>query len=170
MPNSLYLAGGRAPTTFSALVLWPSGPELVALASPTQLEDLLSQGVPIWLRVTGMGQPHQIRQVLERCRIPSAFSQLVLDTPQSTRVDSMGDVIAVVLHRLRFSRDPLNLVSDQVSMLLTHNCLISIEESSRGLPPPLSLLRCLIAKALSCCSASKVPFRNSCVLSRTRLD
>ncbi|MFZ9946456.1 MAG: CorA family divalent cation transporter, partial [Vulcanococcus sp.] len=134
MPNSLYLAGGRAPTTFSALVLWPSGPELVALASPTQLEDLLSQGVPIWLRVTGMGQPHQIRQVLERCRIPSAFSQLVLDTPQSTRVDSMGDVIAVVLHRLRFSRDPLNLVSDQVSMLLTHNCLISIEEAPSATP------------------------------------
>jgi magnesium transporter len=81
-----------------------------------------------------MGQPHLIREALELCHIPAVFSPLVLDTPQSTRVDSMGDVIAVVLHRLRFSRDPLNLVSDQVSMLLTHNCLISIEEAPSSDP------------------------------------
>ncbi|MBM5795851.1 MAG: magnesium/cobalt transporter CorA [Cyanobacteria bacterium M_surface_7_m2_037] len=134
MPNSLYLAGGRATTTFSALVLWPQGPQLCRLNDREQLEDLLSQRVPIWLRVSGMGQPHRIREALELCRIPAAFSPLVLDTPQSTRVDSMGDVIAVVLHRLRFSKDPLNLTSDQVSMLLTHNCLISIEEAPSSDP------------------------------------
>ena len=134
MPNSLYLAGGRAPTTFSAMVLWPEGPQLCRLQDRGQLADLLSQRVPIWLRVSGMGQPHLIREALELCRIPAVFSPLVLDTPQSTRVDSMGDVIAVVLHRLRFSRDPLNLVSDQVSMLLTHNCLISIEEAPSSDP------------------------------------
>jgi magnesium transporter len=46
----------------------------------------------------------------------------------------MGDVIAVVLHRLRFSVDPLNLTSDQVSMLLTRSCLISIEEAPNRAP------------------------------------
>ena len=81
-----------------------------------------------------MAQPHRIRDALRCCRIPEALMPLVLDTPQATRVDSMGDVIAVVLHRLSFSRDPLNLISDQVSMLLTHNGLISIEEAPNSEP------------------------------------
>jgi magnesium transporter len=70
MPNSLYLAGGRAATCMSALVLWPEGPQLCRLNSHQQVEDLLSQRVPIWLRITGMGQPHLIREALEICRIP----------------------------------------------------------------------------------------------------
>jgi len=134
MPNSLYLAGGRAPTSLSAVVLWPEGPTLCQLNDLAQLDELLAQQVPIWLRVNGMGHPHLISEALKRCRIPSCFTPLVLDTPQSTRVDSMGDVIAVVLHRLRFSIDPLNLTSDQVSMLLTRSCLISIEEAPSHTP------------------------------------
>jgi len=129
MPNSLYLAGGRAPTTLSAVVLKPEGPQRCSLKSLAQLDELLAEQVPIWLRVNGMGQPDLIRAALTRCRIPPCFAPLVIDTPQSTRVDSTGDVIAVVLHRLRFSVDPLNLTSDQVSMLLTHSCLISLEET-----------------------------------------
>ena len=134
MPNSLYLAGGRAASSLSAVILWPRGPERRLLRNIGELQELREQNVPFWLRITGMGQPHLIRDALERCHIPIVFAPLVLDTPQSTRVDSIGDVIAVVLHRLRFSRDPLNLVSDQVSMLLTHNCLISIEEAPSGEP------------------------------------
>ena len=145
MPNSLYLAGGRASTVLSAVVLWPAGAEQRPLATLTELEALLAQGVPIWLRINGMGQPHLIRDALRRCRIPEAFAPLVVDTPQTTRVDSMGDVIAVVLHRLRFSRDPLNLISDQVSMLLTHNCLISIEEAPSS-EPFASLTDWLVSK------------------------
>ena len=144
MPNSLYLAGGRAATSLSAVILWPEGPERRLLRNLGELQELREQNVPFWLRITGMGQPHLIREVLGGCHIPVVFAPLVLDTPQSTRVDSIGDVIAVVLHRLRFSRDPLNLVSDQVSMLLTHNCLISIEEAQAANRLPHSPTGCCI--------------------------
>ena len=145
MPNSLYLAGGRANTMLSAVLLWPEGAEQRQLMSLAELEGLLDQRVPLWLRINGMAQPHRIRDALRCCRIPEAFMPLVLDTPQATRVDSMGDVIAVVLHRLSFSRDPLNLISDQVSMLLTHNGLISIEEAPNS-EPFASLTDWLVSK------------------------
>ena len=138
MPKSLYLADGRAPTTFSVVILRPEGPECRVLDALADLQQLRDQSLPIWLRITGMGHHHQIREALECCGVPAVFAPLVLDTPQSTRVDSMGDVITVVLHRLRFSRDPLNLVSDQVSMVLTTNCLISIEEAPT--PEPFASL------------------------------
>ena len=134
MPNSLYLAGGRAATVLSAVVFWPEGPERRSLSNLKELQALLDHNVPMWLRVSGMGHPHRIRESLALCGIAEGFFPLVLETPQATRVDSMGDVIAVVVHRLRFSRDPLNLVSDQVSMLLTRNCLISVEEAPSANP------------------------------------
>ena len=134
MPNSLYLAGGRAPTTVSAVVLWPDGPQRCLVIDLVQRERVVASGVPIWVRINGMGNPHLLREALERCGVPDCFAPLVLDTPQSTRVDSIGDRIAVVLHRLRFSKDPLNLTSDQVSMLLSRSCLISIEEAPAPAP------------------------------------
>ena len=136
MPSSLYLAEGRANTVLSAVVLRPEGAELIRQLRLSELQTLIQCGMPLWLRITGMGQPHLIRDALLCCGITDVFLPLVLETPQATRVDSLGEVIAVVLHRLRFALDPLNLVSDQVGMLLTRNCLISIEEAPCPEPFP----------------------------------
>ncbi|MFM7651734.1 MAG: magnesium/cobalt transporter CorA [Vulcanococcus sp.] len=134
MPSALFLSGGRADTQISVVRLHPEGPELLNRCSGEQLRNVISAGHPVWVRITGMGQPHCIREVLEICGIPPVFAPLVLDTPQATRVDSQGDVVAVVLHRLRFAQDPLQLVSDQVGMLLTQRRLISIEETPSPQP------------------------------------
>ena len=134
MPSSLYLAEGRANTTLSVVVLSPQGAHLHRQLQLAELRQLVSNGTPFWLRINGMGHPHLIRDVLACCGIADAFLPLVLETPQATRVDSHGEVIAVVLHRLRFAVDPLNLVSDQVGMLLTRTCLISIEEAPDAEP------------------------------------
>ena len=74
MPNSLYLAGGRAATNLSAVVLRPDGPGLCQLNDLAHLDALLAEQVPIWLRVNGMGNPHLIREALKRCRIPGCFA------------------------------------------------------------------------------------------------
>ena len=134
MPSALFLSGGRADTQLSVVSLDPEGPQLLERCSIEQLRDLLAADRPVWVRITGMGQPHRIREALQICGIPAVFAPLVVDTPQATRVDSYGDVVAVVLHRLRFTQDPLQLVSDQVGMLLTQRRLISIEEAPSAQP------------------------------------
>jgi len=134
MPNALFLCGGRADTQVSVVSLHPDGPRLLSHCSSEQLRELRAEDQPLWVRISGMGQPLRIREVLEICGIPAVFAPLVLDTPQATRVDSHGDVMAVVLHRLRFAQDPLQLVSDQVGMVLTQRRLISIEEAPSAQP------------------------------------
>jgi magnesium transporter len=134
MPTALFLSGGRADTVVSAVILQPEGPQLHQRCSHETLQELIAADRPVWVRITGMGHPHGIRAVLEICGIPPVFAPLVIDTPQATRVDSHGDVVAVVLHRLRFGKDPLQLVSDQVGMLLTQRRLISIEEAPSAEP------------------------------------
>lgn len=134
MPVPLFVSGGRADMGLSVVRL---GGEECRLERHCSLQDLRSYcgtGEPLWVRITGMGQPDRIREALELCGIPRAFIPLAVETPQATRVDSLGDVVAVVLHRLRFGQDPLQLVSDQVGMLLTPTRLISIEESPSAEP------------------------------------
>ena len=129
MPTALYLAGGRAASECRVVLLSPSGVEEKRVSTLAELETLKAMGLPLWVRLTGMGQPHVTHALLNTLEVPEAFQPLLLETPQATRVDSLGEVIAVVLHRLRFSRDPLELESDQVSMVLMRNLLISIEEA-----------------------------------------
>ncbi|NDG74091.1 MAG: magnesium and cobalt transport protein CorA [Synechococcaceae bacterium WB8_1B_136] len=134
MPTSLYLAGGRAETRLSVVVLHPDGVQVHSYCRPGELHQLRAMGQPLWVRISGMAQPHLICDILSQLGVPQVFHPLLLDTPQATRVDSMGEVIAVVLHRLRFAHDPLDLISDQVGMLLMPDLLVSIEEAPTNAP------------------------------------
>ena len=134
MPTALFLSGGRADSHLSVVRLLPQGPVLERHCSLEALRCYAEAGEPLWVRITGMGQPQRIGEILAISGIPAVFTDLVLDTPQATRVDSLGEVVAVVLHRLRFAQDPMQLVSDQVGMLLTRRRLISIEESPSAEP------------------------------------
>jgi len=134
MPSALFLSGGRAETRLSLVILKPEGAELSQTCSLEQLRQLIGSDLPFWLRINGMANPQRIREALDACGIPAVLVPLVLETPQATRVDSHADVVAVVLHRLRFAQDPLQLVSDQVGMLLTQRRLISIEEAPSAEP------------------------------------
>lgn len=146
MPSALFLSGGRADTHLSVVILKSHGAELNPTCSLEELRQLVAADLPFWLRINGMGHPHRIREALEICAIPGVFAPLVLETPQATRVDSQADVVAVVLHRLRFAQDPLQLVSDQVGMLLTRRRLISIEEAPAA-EPFASLTDWLLARS-----------------------
>ncbi len=134
MPTALYVAGGRAKTEFCVVDLDPAGVQLIPLARASALRDHCQSGRPLWLRITGLEQPHAIREALTILGVPDLFHPLLLDVPQATRVDSFGDVITVVMHRLRLSRDPAVLVSDQVGMVLLPHVLISVEESPSEQP------------------------------------
>jgi magnesium transporter len=56
----------------------------------------------------------------------------LLEVPQRSRVDGLGEAVIVVLHRLSFARDPLHLLSSQVGLLLLPNLLVTFEEAPAG--------------------------------------
>ena len=134
LPTALYLAGGRAPVQLSAVVMHPGGVKVSSLPSLVALEQLLNQELPMWIRITGMAQPQLISRTLALLQIPAEFGPLLIETPQVTRLESVGDAVALVMHRLRFGRDTGTLMSDQVGMVLTHRLLVSIEETPNPNP------------------------------------
>jgi magnesium transporter len=56
----------------------------------------------------------------------------LLEVPQRSRVDGLGEAVIVVLHRLSFARDPFHLLSSQVGLLLLPNLLVTFEEAPAG--------------------------------------
>ena len=64
MPAALYLAGGRAASECRVVLLSPSGVEERRVSALAELETLKAMGLPLWVRLTGMGQPHVTHDLL----------------------------------------------------------------------------------------------------------
>ncbi|MCX5933137.1 MAG: magnesium and cobalt transport protein CorA, partial [Cyanobacteria bacterium] len=128
LPSQLFIHGGRAPTRLSVLCFQPTGIEQLELAGARELEPLLSGGLPLWVRLQGLADMALIRTVLDTLGVPAHVQAPLLEHPQRPRVDSIGDVVLAVLHRLSFSETPDRLIGEQVGFLLLPNLLISLEE------------------------------------------
>ena len=132
LPSQLYVCGGRPATRFSVIVCEPEGPRLEQIHHPSELRQILALGVPVWLRVMGLGHPQQIHAMLTELAVPELLLPPLLDVPQRPRVDGLDEALLVVLHRLSFARDPAHLISSQLGLLLLPNRLVSIEEAPLG--------------------------------------
>jgi len=110
----------------------PEGPRLLPLESPAELERLHRLGYPLWVRVMGLGDRQRVEAMLAVLQVPSMLLPPLLEVPQRSRVDGLGEALIVVLHRLSFARDPLHLLSAQVGLLLLPNLLVTFEEAAAG--------------------------------------
>ena len=137
LPTQLYVHGGKRPSNFSVMLFEPAGPRLLQLTTPHQLQELLRPGMPVWLRVMGLWDADQIQAMLRPLGVPEMLLPPLLEVPQRPRVDSLGEALLVVLHRLSFSRDPMHLISSQVGFLLLPEQLITFEEAPIGDAFPL---------------------------------
>lgn len=102
---------------------------MVPFESAEQLTALASEGVPLWVRVNGLGHALQVQEVLAPLGIPGDLLALMLDLPQRPRVAGLDGAVVVVLHRLGFAHDPSHLISTQLGLLLLPGVLISFDES-----------------------------------------
>lgn len=129
LPTSLYVSGGRPASRFSAVVFHGTGPQVFPFETAEQLADLGRAGLPLWVRVNGLGDPQQVQQVLAPLHIPADLLPLMLDLPQTPRVAGLDGAVVVVLHRLGFAHDPSHLLSTQLGLLLLPGVLVSFDES-----------------------------------------
>ncbi|MAK15746.1 MAG: magnesium transporter, partial [Cyanobium sp. MED195] len=113
LPGPLFVHGGIAPTRIEALVFHPDGLQRRANLNLERLEDLKQGGAPLWLRVQGLGDPQLIEQVLALLAVPAELHPALVETPQRTRVDVLGESLQVVTHRFEMGAS-CQLISEQV--------------------------------------------------------
>ena len=135
LPGPLFVHGGLAPTALSALLFSPDGVSTHLDLNPEQLQDLLQRGDPFWVRVKGLGSPGLLAQVMSTLQVPEDLQPVLLDTPQRTRVDALGDVLQVVTHRLSLGANG-RVISEQVGVTLLPNVVLTVEEVPRRVAFP----------------------------------
>ena len=135
LPGPLFVHGGLAPTGLSALLFRADGVTTHLQLTPEQLQDLLQQGEPLWVRMKGLGSPGLVKQVMSMLQIPDDLQPVLVETPQRTRVDAVEDVLQVVTHRLSMGASG-RVISEQVGVVLMPNLVLTVEEVPRRVAFP----------------------------------
>ena len=100
-----------------------------------QLQDLLQRGEPLWVRIKGLGSPDLLADVISTLQVPDDLQPVLVETPQRTRVDAVGDVLQVVTHRLSMGASG-RVISEQVGVVLMPNLVLTVEEVPRRVAFP----------------------------------
>ena len=135
LPGPLFVHGGLAPTGLSALLFRPDGVSTHLDLTLEQLQNLLQRGAPLWVRIKGLGSPGLLAQVMSMLRVPDDLQPVLVETPQRTRVDAVGDVLQVVTHRLSMGASG-RVISEQVGVVLMPNLVLTVEEVPRRMAFP----------------------------------
>jgi magnesium transporter len=116
------------------MVFLPQGPQLLNAEQCSRLPALQRQGIPLWVRINGLGDPRRVRACLEPLGVPPELLPPLLEVPQRARVAGLEGAVLVVLHRLGFAHDPSHLVSSQLGLLLLPGLLITFDEAPAATP------------------------------------
>ena len=135
LPGPLFVHGGLAPTGLSALLFRPDGVSIHLDLMLEQLQNLLNREVPLWVRIKGIGSPDLLADVMSMLRVPDDLQPVLVETPQRTRVDAVGDVLQVVTHRLSMGASG-RVISEQVGVVLMPNLVLTVEEVPRRMAFP----------------------------------
>ena len=135
LPGPLFVHGGLAPTGLSALLFAAEGVSTHLELSLEQLQDLLQRDQPLWVRLKGLGSPALLATVMSTLQVPEDLHAVLVETPQRTRVDAVGDVLQVVTHRLSMGAGG-RVISEQVGVVLMPNVVLTVEEVPRRVAFP----------------------------------
>ena len=135
LPGPLFVHGGLAPTGLSALLFAAEGVSTHLELSLEQLQDLLQRDQPLWVRLKGLGSPALLSTVMSTLQVPEDLHAVLVETPQRTRVDAVGDVLQVVTHRLSMGSGG-RVISEQVGVVLMPNVVLTVEEVPRRVAFP----------------------------------
>ena len=101
------------------------------LTTPAELTPLVQAGHPLWVQLQGSGDPIRLQEALVQLRIPAQLHSALMGSSPHTLVESDGQVVLLLLHRLQNGTMDGHLHSEQVNLLLTPNLLLSIEEQPK---------------------------------------
>ena len=132
LPAPLFVHGGLAPTRLSALCFEGESVSTHLEMTIEQLQNLLQREVPLWVRIKGIGSPDLLADVMSKLQVPDDLQPVLVETPQRTRVDAVGDVLQVVTHRLSMGASR-RVISEQVGVVLMPNLVLTVEEVPRRL-------------------------------------
>jgi magnesium transporter len=131
---------GEIKTAAPTLSLIDFGPETYA---EHELFDLASlDAVPRvpgvrWLNVHGVHDVALLGAIGERFSLHPLVIEDILNTDQRPKADDYDNYLFIVTHLYDLSRDPIEIVRDQISLVVGHDFVLSFQERPSGTFAPI---------------------------------
>ncbi len=129
-PGTLRIDPDAAPSELIAIDYSRTHWERQLLAAPTDCEPLLDSGSVTWLDVQGLGSEEVLRQLGQVFRLHALTLEDIANVPQRPKVEFEDDRILVLVHMLSPRGKGGGYFTEQVSLLLGSNYVVTVQEES----------------------------------------
>lgn len=103
------------------------------LENVSQCEQYKLQNTVTWISVTGIHDTVMVQQVCEAFKIHPLIQEDILNTQQRTKIEEFDNYLFVTFKNIFVSKEATELETEQISIILGHNFLLSFQET----PSPL---------------------------------
>ncbi|MBI1388703.1 MAG: magnesium/cobalt transporter CorA [bacterium] len=94
-------------------------------------------GRKCWIHADGVSDVQAMHELFECFHLHPLVREDILNTLHRSKVEEYEDSLFLVMKRLRFERDTLSIATEQISMVLQANRLITFKEQADGFLKPL---------------------------------
>lgn len=91
----------------------------------------------LWLNVSGIPDADSLQEIGKRFKLHPLVLEDIVNTYQRPKLDDYDDFLYVVLRIFDFDTQDHKVTSEQVSLVLGHNFVLSFQERSTGLFAPV---------------------------------
>jgi magnesium transporter len=95
------------------------------------INEALSQGMHIWIDVYGLADTDKITKLCLEYKIHPLVIEDLINTRQRPKLDVIDDYLFIVFKLLESPPDCLSYSSEQFSLIIKHNILITFRESDK---------------------------------------
>ncbi|MBP7148159.1 MAG: magnesium/cobalt transporter CorA [Acidobacteria bacterium] len=132
LPPGTPVYTGQAPErdpVISALEIRPDDLVEHAHLSPARCREFVRPGALTWIIVDGLHRPEKIQQLGECFGLHPLVIEDILNVAQRPKVEDYGEYLFLVARKLTLDEASGRVVSEQVSLVLGHDYVISFHET-----------------------------------------
>lgn len=140
MPPGTLIHVGEVKTPHPSLTLYSydeNGLEERKFVDIAESRHYRPTGKRLWLNVYGLQDLDILREIARRFHLHPLVQEDILNTHQRPKIEDYGDYVFVVMRYFEFHHEAGELVSDQVSLIIGKNFVVSFQERPTGIFQPL---------------------------------
>lgn len=135
MPPGSLIHLGEVKTKHSELTLFRYDAQQLSESNATSLAKLdikILDGEVLWLNVYGLHDPELMRHIGEAFHLHPLVMEDILNTDQRPKLDVYDNHLFIVTRFFSYDKQSVQIESEQVSIVLGHNFVLTFQERPTG--------------------------------------
>ena len=111
--------------------------ETISITSIDECRPYLENPTKTWIQVEGLHDIEKLKSIWSYFDLHPLIQEDIVNTHQRTKVEQYENCIYFVLRMLRYNKSPQAIESEQVSIILSNNYVLSFQETDHPIFKPV---------------------------------